>query len=47
VKNKININYVTSSQSKMQENDIFREKGHLPDGTPVKDLFEFKIRSLL
>jgi inosine/xanthosine triphosphate pyrophosphatase family protein len=46
VKNKININYVTSSPSKIQENDIFREKGQLPDGTPVKELFDFKIRSL-
>ena len=41
-----NINYVTSSPSKIQENEIFREKARLPDGTPVKDLFRFKIRSI-
>jgi inosine/xanthosine triphosphate pyrophosphatase family protein len=46
MKNKININYVTSSPSKIRENEIFREKGRLPDGTPVKNLFAFKIRSL-
>jgi XTP/dITP diphosphohydrolase len=40
------VNYVTSSSDKIQENEIFVAKGHLPDGTLVRELFQFKIRSL-
>ena len=43
---KIRVNYVTSSDSKIQENEIFQKEGVLEDGTPVRELFEFQIRSL-
>ena len=42
----IKINYVTSSDSKIQENEIFQREGVLGDGTPVRELFEFQVRSL-
>jgi XTP/dITP diphosphohydrolase len=41
---KIIIQYVTSSDFKVQENEIFQRVAKLQDGTPVNDLFEFHLR---
>ena len=38
------INYVTSSPYKIKENEVLVEHCSLKDGTPVGDLFEFRIR---
>lgn len=40
----IRIVYVTSSDFKVDECVILRDFGKMPDGTPVKDLFEFEFR---
>src|SRR5437762_2768957 len=42
--NKIHIVYVTSSPFKRKENEVFVESCTLPDGTAVRDKFEFEIR---
>jgi inosine/xanthosine triphosphate pyrophosphatase family protein len=44
--NKIRIVYVTSSEFKRQENDVFVSTCALDDGTPVRDSFEFEITSV-
>ena len=36
--------YVTSSEFKQEENEIFRKHAKLSDGTKVSDIFEFEIR---
>ena len=41
---KATINYVTSSEYKIRENKVLMEHGRLKDGTPIADLFEFRIR---
>jgi inosine/xanthosine triphosphate pyrophosphatase family protein len=43
---KIHIVYVTSSEFKRKENEVFAEECLLGDGTPVHDRFEFEIRSV-
>jgi inosine/xanthosine triphosphate pyrophosphatase family protein len=43
---KTTVVYATSSQFKKDENAIFVEHYRLPDGTLVKDLFEFDIRGV-
>ena len=43
---KSQIVYVTSNPFKREENDLFVKSCNLSDGTPVKDRFEFQIRSL-
>lgn len=42
----LKVNYVTSSPYKVEESKILWEKGLLDDGTPVKDIAKFEIRSL-
>jgi len=41
---KIKVAYVTSSDFKKQENEVFIDNCLLDDGTPVKDIFDFEIR---
>ena len=41
---KTTINYVTSSEYKVRENEVLVKHGLLEDGTPIADLFEFRIR---
>ena len=41
---KITINYVTSSEYKIKENEVLVAHGSLEDGTPISDFFEFRIR---
>jgi len=43
---KIQVLYVTSSKFKEEENRVFREECTLSDGRPVRDVFEFEIRSV-
>lgn len=43
---KIHIVYVTSSPFKSKENEVFLDNCLLTDGTPVRDKFEFEIRSV-
>jgi inosine/xanthosine triphosphate pyrophosphatase family protein len=40
------VNYVTSSEYKVEENRIFQQKGRLSDGTKVGDVAQFEFRSL-
>jgi len=40
------VHYATSSHYKRQENSEFVEHCVLTDGTPVKELFEFKFRNV-
>lgn len=40
------ISYVTSSEFKIEENSILREKGTLDDATRIADAVEFQIRQL-
>ncbi|MGE2723561.1 non-canonical purine NTP pyrophosphatase [Mycolicibacterium pulveris] len=40
------VNYVTSSKFKQEENEVFRRIITLPDGSPVDDIFDFRIREL-
>ena len=42
----IKVNYVTSSDFKRQENEIFVANAKLKDGTPVSTVFQFAIRKL-
>lgn len=46
MKPKIIVNYVTSSDFKAQENEVFRKTWQLKDGSPVDDVFEFHIRKI-
>ena len=41
---KIAVNYVTSSNYKIKENEVLVKHGRLNDNTPIADLFEFRIR---
>jgi XTP/dITP diphosphohydrolase len=41
---RIVVQYVTSSDFKVQENEEFQKVGKLSDGTPVTELFDFHIR---
>jgi inosine/xanthosine triphosphate pyrophosphatase family protein len=43
---KIKIVFVTSSDFKIKENEVFVAEATLSDGTPVSDLFEFDIRQV-
>jgi XTP/dITP diphosphohydrolase len=43
---KINIVYVTSSDHKRQENEVFLRTQHLSDGRVVGDVFTFQIRGV-
>lgn len=43
-RDKITVVYVTSSDFKIEENKLLSSECHLADGTPVSDVFEFKIR---
>src|SRR2546423_5401598 len=43
---KTKIVYVTSSDSKIEENKVFVQQCSLTDGTPIHDLFEFDIRQV-
>jgi inosine/xanthosine triphosphate pyrophosphatase family protein len=43
---KIHIVYVTSSPFKSKENEVFLDNCLFTDGTPVRDKFEFEIRSV-
>jgi XTP/dITP diphosphohydrolase len=43
---KIHIVYVTSSPFKSKENEVFLDNCLLTDGAPVRDKFEFEIRSV-
>ena len=38
--------YVTSSPFKQEENSIFFDRCKLSDGTPIKDLFQFHLKTL-
>jgi XTP/dITP diphosphohydrolase len=46
MKPKIIVNYVTSSDFKVQENEAFRKHYRLKDGSLVDDVFEFHIRKI-
>jgi len=46
VDRKIHIVYVTSNPFKSKENEVFVANCQLADGTPVRDKFEFEIRSV-
>jgi XTP/dITP diphosphohydrolase len=43
---KTKIVYVTSNKFKAEENKVFQQRCKLSDGTPVRDLFTFEIRSI-
>ena len=43
---KIKVVFVTSSDFKIRENDVFVTECKLLDGTPVRELFEFDIRQV-
>ncbi len=45
-KNRITVNYVTSSEFKMEENRVFVEHCLLPDGSKVSEHFVFQFRKL-
>lgn len=42
----INVNYVTSSSFKKEENEVFLENCCMPDGSKVKDHFKFNLYPL-
>ena len=41
---KIIVQYVTSSDFKVQENEVFKKVAKLKDGTSITDIFDFHIR---
>lgn len=43
---KTNVVFVTSSTYKVKENEVFTANCKMPDGTFVRDLFEFEIRQV-